>query len=344
MAKKAAPISMAVVGLGRAGWDIHVKAIRGREDFVLSEVMDLDKGRLAEAQGEFGCKTFSDWKTFLKNSTAELVVIATQSHDHVWMTREALAAGKHVVVEKPMATTLADVEKMMAAAEKSGTILTVHQSVRFFPEYLHIQEQIRRGVLGRIFSLHRGVYGFARRNDWQCFSKYGGGQLNNTGVHILDQVVQLLDAPVTTVFGDLQQILNPGDVEDHVKVVMRTEAGMVADVEIAVSALPLPSWVLMGTKGTLVCDGTISKLRYVAGKLPKLKPMDLKAVPGREYGTGEKIEFVEEELPATATSAKNYYDYLYDSLRKGKPLFVTPESVWRTMRVLKLARKGTEFA
>ena len=200
-------------------------------------------------------------------------------------------------------------------------------------------------MLGRIFNLRRSFCGFSRRNDWQVFSKYGGGQLNNNGVHIIDQVVQLLDVPVTTVFGDLQQILSPGDVEDHVKVVLRTESGMVADIEVtSVCALPLPTWVLMGTKGTLVCDGKVSKLRYIAGKLPRMKAMDLKAVPGRVYGSGETLEFKEEEIPATATSPKNYYDYLYDSLRKGKPLFVTPESVWRTMHVLKLARKGTEFA
>jgi len=341
---KQTPVTMAVVGLGRAGWDIHVRAIRGRGDYVLTEVLDLDKSRLAEAQADFGCKTFADWKTFLRKSTAELVVVASQSQDHAWMSCQALAAGKHVVVEKPMATKLADVEKMIACAEKSGTVLTVHQSARFFPEYLHIQEQTRRGVLGRIFMIHRNAAGFARRNDWQVFSKYGGGQLNNNGVHIIDQVVQLLDSPVTAVFGDLQQILNPGDVEDHVKVVMRTEKGMVADVELAVSALPFPSWVLMGTKGTLVCQGSTSKLRYVAGKLKLLKPIDAKAVAGRRYGTGEKIEFVEEEIPAAAESKKKYYDYLYDTLRRGKPLFVTPESVWRTMQVLKLARKGTKFA
>ena len=115
---------------------------------MLTEVMDLDKTRLAEAETEFGCRTFADWKSFLRNSTAELVVIATQSKDHCWMAREAIAAGKHVVVEKPMATTLGDVEKMIAAADKYDRVLTVHQSGGFFPEYLHIQEQIPAGRVG----------------------------------------------------------------------------------------------------------------------------------------------------------------------------------------------------
>jgi len=343
MAKQ--PVTMAVAGLGRAGWDIHVRAIRSRNDFKLVEVMDQDATRREEAKAEFGCDAYPDWKSLLKNSKAELVVVATQSQDHAWMSCQALAAGKHVLCEKPVATKSSDLEKVMTAAKKSKGLFTVHQSARFAPELLHIQEVVKSGKLGRIFNIQRNACGFSRRNDWQTFSKYGGGQLNNNGVHLIDQVLQVLNSPAVSVFGDLQQILNPGDVEDHVNVVFRTESGAVGEVQIAVCALSLPTWVVMGTKGSLISDGKTSKLRYLAGKLKPLKPIDSLAVAGRRYGTstGEKLEFIEEEIPASATSKKNYYDYLYDSIRNKKPLFVTPESVYRTMQVLKLARKGTKF-
>ena len=344
MAKgKAEPIRMAVAGLGRAGWDIHVRAIRGRKDFLLTEVMDADPARLAEAKAEFGCRTFQDWKSFIKASEAELVVVATQSHDHAWMSLEALAAGHRVLSEKPAATRLSDMDKLVAAAKKGKKLLTVHQNARLYPEFTQLQEIIRRGVLGRIFEIKRGGYGFARRNHWQTLRKYGGGQLNNNGVHLVDQVLQLLGSPVTAVFGDLQQILNPGDVEDHVKVVFRTESGAIGEVEVTQCALPLPVWVLLGTRGTLVSDGREVRLRYLAGKLKPLKPIDAQAVAGRKYGTGEKLEFKEETLPVATELKRNFYDYLSDSIRKGKPLLVTPESVRNTMAVLKAARKGTNF-
>ena len=347
MAKaKSGPVTMAVAGLGRAGWNIHVSAIRGRKDFVLTEVMDLDESRLSEAEAEFGCCTYRDWGKFLRESKAELVVVATQSQDHARMSWQALEAGKNVLVEKPMATRLRDIDRMIAAAEASGKLLTVHQSARMAPEYWFIQDVVRSGVLGRIFSIKHGSYGFGRRNDWQTLRKYGGGQLNNNGVHIIDQVVQLIDSPITQVFGDLQQVLNPGDCEDHVKVVFRAENGVVADIEITTAcALPLPSWVLMGTRGTLISDGTNARLRYTeAKKLPALKPIDSIAAVGRKYGTGENLTFTEETRPASLTPPKNFYDYLYDSLRKGKPLLVTPESSQRTMQVMQLARKCTPFA
>jgi predicted dehydrogenase len=250
-----------------------------------------------------------------------------------------------VLAEKPMAVSLREADRVLAEAKKSKGIFTVHQSARFAGDLLHIQEVIKSGVLGRIFEIKRGAHGYARRNDWQTLRKYGGGLLNNNGVHLIDQTCQLLDSPVKEVFGDLQQIINPGDADDHVKVVIRAESGMTADVELSYAcALPMPAWVVMGSRGTLVSDGQTSKLRYTkAKKLPKMKAIDSHMVATRTYGSGEKIEFEEKSMPSRATSKRSFYDYLYDSIRKGKPLFVTPESVRQTMYVLQQARKGTAF-
>ena len=342
---KGGAIRTAVVGLGRAGWDIHIAAMRGRKDFVITDVVDLEQPRLEEARAEFGCRTYRDWKQFLRKSDAELAVVATQSRDHARMSMEALRAGMHVLVEKPMATSLRDADRMIEVANETGRLLTVHQNARLARDLLHIQQVIRSGVLGRVFMVRRGGYGFQRRRDWQTLRKYGGGQLNNTAVHMIDQVCQLLDSPVSAVFGDLQQIINPGDVEDHVKVVVRGESGMVVEVESTmVCALPLTAWVVMGSRGTLVSDGQTSRLRYTKlKKLPAVKPIDSHVVESRRYGFGEVIEFAEETMPTALAPKRKYYDYLYDSIRKGKPLFVTPESVRQVIYVLQQARKGTAF-
>ncbi len=344
MAKRTGPITMAVVGLGRAGWDIHVRAIRGRKDFQLVEVVDLEKSRLSEAQAEFGCRTFTDFKRFLRESQAELVVIASQSKDHAPMSIAALAAGKHVLCEKPMALDLRQTDRVVAAAKKSAGLFTVHQNVRLSPDVLHIRKVIKSGVLGDIFMIKRGVYGYGRRKDWQVLRKYGGGNLLNNGVHAIDSVLQMLDSPVKDVFGDLQRILNPGDREDHVKVVIRAKSGMVADIEVSTAVAISPfAWMLMGSKGTLISDGRTSKLRYHTQKLPKVQPVDKHLVPSRDYDRVDKIQFIEKEMPSSEPSGRSFYDYLYDSIRRGKPLLVTPESVRQTMFVIQQARKGTAF-
>ena len=339
------PVRTAVIGLGRAGWSIHVAGIKDRSDYKIVACVDPDAERRKEAEQTLGCRTFATLKEFLKDpGDTELVIVATASHQHTPMSIEALQAGFHVMTEKPMAINLKEAEKMMKAAKKSKKLFTIHQNYRCQPELHQAMALIHSGILGKVFYIKMNWTNFARRNDWQTLRKYGGGQLNNNGVHLIDQVVQLLDSRVTAVFGDLQQILNPGDGEDHVKVVFRAESGMLAEVEITQSALPQPAWVVLGTRGTLISDGETFRLRYVVGRLKPLKPIDAKAVAGRKYGFGEKIEFKEETLPAAITPKRNFYDYLYDSIRKGKPPYVTPESVRNTMEVMRLARKGTQFS
>ncbi|MCJ7749877.1 MAG: Gfo/Idh/MocA family oxidoreductase, partial [Armatimonadetes bacterium] len=317
--KKSQPIRMAVAGLGRAGWDIHISAIRGRKDFTLTDVVDIEQSRLDEARAEFGCRTHTSFPSFLRHNDAELIVVATQSHDHARQSRQALEAGLHVLCEKPMATSLRQADSVIAQAEKSPGLFTVHQSLRLDPGFLHIQEVIRSGVLGKVFQIRRGSYGYARRNDWQTLRKYGGGALNNTGVHLLDQVCQLLDSPVQDAWGDLKQIVNPGDADDHIKVVVRAESGMVGEVEVTYAcALPLPAWIVMGSRGTLVSDGKTSRLRCTkARKLPRMKVNDSHMVATRKYGSGETIEFEEKTMPTKLAPKKDFYDSLYDSIRKG---------------------------
>ncbi|MFB3883471.1 MAG: Gfo/Idh/MocA family protein [Armatimonadota bacterium] len=313
-------------------------------DFRLIEAVDLEKSRLAEAQAEFGCRTFTDFSQFLRRSQAELVVIATQSMDHAPMSIAALAAGKHVLSEKPMATSLRQTDRVLAAAGKSKGLFTVHQNARLAPDLLHIKQVMKTGVLGDIFMIKRGQYSYGRRKDWQTLRKYGGGNLLNNGVHAVDQVLQLLDSPVKAVFGDLQRVLNPGDREDHVKVVIRAESGMIADVEVSTAVAISPyAWMLLGTKGSLISDGRTSRLRYHTQKLPRVRPVDKHLVPSRDYDRVDTIQFIEKEMPSSAPSKRNFYDYLYDSIRKSKPLLVSPESVRNTMYVLDQARKGTLF-
>ncbi len=148
------------------------------------------------------------------------------------------------------------------------------------------------------------------------------------------------------VWGDLKQIINPGDADDHIKVVLRAESGLVAEVELTYAcALPLPAWVVMGSRGTLVSDGTTSRIRYTkARRLPKMKATDSHMVATRTYGSGETIEFEEKTMPSRLEPKRRFYDYLRESIRKGKPLFVTPESVRQVMWVIQQARKGTPFA
>ncbi len=340
-------VRYAVVGLGRAGWDIHVHQLRGRSDAKIVAVVEPVAARREEAAAEFGCKAYESLGELLKQEDVNVVVIATPSTGHAAECIAALRAGKHVVVEKPMAVSLGEADAMIAAAEKAKRKLFVHQNYRFFPEFLHLKDVIDSGLIGRVFHIRNYISSFARRNDWQTLAKNGGGVLNNTGVHFLDQILQLLPGKVTQVMGDLQQIASAGDVEDHIKAFLKTDAGATADMEISSAenvATPLPKWILCGTHGTLTNDGNKSIVRWYDPTA--VKPLDVIDGPvmDRKYGNADKLPWREKTIEVSSRPHGAFYDNVAGVLLRGEAMRVTPESVREVMRVLGLIRDGSNFS
>jgi scyllo-inositol 2-dehydrogenase (NADP+) len=339
------PIKTAVVGLGRAGWDIHVRALRNRPDYQIVAAVDVDEKRRAHAEAELGCKSFADLGSCLAGSPAELVIVANRSVDHAQDTIQALEAGRHVLVEKPMATTLAEADRMIEAARRTGRLLSVHQNRRLDPDLLYVQRVMESGILGRIFEIKIGIYGFARRNDWQTLKALGGGMLNNWGSHMLDQALLLLGAPVERVLGNLQQVACAGDSEDHVKIILVGRNGRLIDLEVTgACAQPLPRWVVMGSCGTMVVHNSESRIRrYDPAQVQPLEVVR-ESPADRRYGNDDVLPWEEWVEEAAVASQADFHTSLYLAIREGGPLLVKPEEVRETIRIMELCREGTEFA
>jgi predicted dehydrogenase len=332
------PIRVGIAGLGRSGWSIHSAMLAELpEQYRIAAACDPEATRREEMAHRFGCATYSEYADLLKDQDVELVVVALPSYLHASASISALEAGKAVVCEKPMAVSLADVDRMMAAAKATGKLLTVFQNRRYVPDFLKIREVIASGVLGRIVLIHMTSSGFGRRWDWQTLKEYGGGTLNNNGVHCLDQAMQLFGAGQPQVFCHLERTLTLGDADDHVKIILQGSNAPMIDVELsAVSAYPQDSWHIMGTQGGLA--GSTQNLRWKYIDPGKLAPriVDRRPTPDRSYNH-ETYEWHEEAWDASSYGGpgqKGFYLDLYGTMRQAKPLAVTPESVRRVMWVL----------
>jgi len=338
------PIKIAIIGLGRAGYNIHVRRLREDPRFCITACADWIPARLKEMRDEFGCATFKDYETLLKEAEAEVVVVATYNHTHAPITIEVLRSGRHAICEKPMAASYAEAKKMLATAEKKGLKLMIHHNYRFFPETRYLIDIVKNKRLGDVFEIRMRSLHFARRYDWQTLRKFAGGVLNNTCPHFLDIGLQLLEAPVKDIFCDLKQIASFGDVEDHVKVVLRAENGRVYDMEVSsVCKFPEPKWTILGSHGTLISDGTTSKLAYFdpkkAGKYRVLE----KPTPDREYVQDEKIPWQEKEEPTRGPDIGDFYDNVYAVLRENKPMIVPPQEALEVVRITEECKKRSGF-
>jgi len=341
------PIRYAVVGLGRAGWDIHVAGLRNRPDAKIVAVVDPVEARREEAKKEFGCQTYTSLTEMLKQKDVEVVTIATPSVMHGPDTKQALKAGKHVVVEKPMAVSVAEADSMIAAAKAAKKFLFVHQNYRFFKDFTVLDDIVKSGIIGKLFHVRYYSNGFARRNDWQTLVKNGGGVLNNTCPHVIDQFLQLVDSPIVDCMGDLRRIASSGDVEDHVKALLRTKSGCTIDMEVTSAeniAAPLPQWIICGSYGTLTKVGKDVTVRYFDPKLVKPLPVVEGPAANRRYGNEDKLPWQEKVVTSDQGPDRgNFYDSVFRSVRQKAKPFITPESVREVIRTIALIRKGTDF-
>jgi len=343
------PITTMVVGLGRIGWRYHIRQAAESPHFEVAAAVDVVPNRRKQAQETYGCKVFATIEEALEECPVELAVICTRSIDHCDHVVKAHRAGSHVVVEKPAAMSLAEMDKMIAAAKKAGRILTVHQSLRFVKDFLFVREIIDSKMLGNVFWIRRSGHDFYRRNDWQMEKRYGGGYYNNAGSHITDALVQLAGSRIVDVWGDLKHTgVSAGDADDFVRVSIRTGKGRLLEFDGSFSyAFPQPAWSVAGTCGSLEIQSAekgTARLKYFDPKKAPKRRLEGPLPKGRQYRILDELPWVEKELPLKPKKpAPDFYENLYRAIRKGAKPLVTAESVREAIRVMDLVRRSSQW-
>ena len=336
-------VRVGIDGLGRAGWHLHGDTLAGLpETYRVVAVSDPMIERHQEAQVRFDCRCCVSLQDLLEDDEVELVVVAVPSHLHAEHAIRALEAGKHVLVEKPMADSLAEADRMIAAAEKTGRMLTVNQNYRFTPDFVTIQDVLASGKLGRIILVRMAWHTYARRWDWQTMKDLGGGQLNNAGAHAVDRALLLMGDAEPHVWCRTENTpLFAGDAESHAKILLRADGAPMVDIELTnACAYPQDEWLVMGTRGGLT--GSYAELRWKyldPDLLPPRHPLR-EPTPARSYNK-EELPWREVVCDLSADHSAGHrkgYLNLYATLREGKPLAVTPESVRRQIAVLEACR------
>lgn len=349
-------VRTAIAGLGRSGWNIHANLLAKQpEKFTVVAVQDHLAERRAEAEARFGCISYVEFDELLSDDGVELVVIAVPSDLHAQYAIAALQAGRHVVGEKPMATSLQEAQEMVAAREASGLLLSVFQNWRFRPDLQKVLAVVASGVLGRIIQARIVTHGFRRRWDWQTLRRYGGGSLNNTGPHLIDAALTLFGPGEPRILYVDDRVQTLGDAEDHLKIVLCADTNDAAaggtptiDIEITAScSYEQPMFHLMGSEGGLIGGNGAIQWRFVRpGSRPK-RVLSSDPTEGRSYNQ-ESVEWVEQSWTIDEAKAAGspeaegearFYRELFDAIRHGGALPVTAEQVMRQMRIIEECRR-----
>ena len=244
-------IRTAILGYGRSGSTLHANPLAElKDDFAVVAVCDPAPQAQKNARDRFGCAIYDDYRKMLRAENLDLVVIVSRSDQHCRMACDCLRGGVHVLVTKPWASNAAEARRMIEAARRSGKMLLPWLPARWGCDLVRLKELVASGAIGKVFLVRRRELNRIRF-DWQTKKEYSGGYLLNWGPHIVDQAVQLIGEDVKTVYGQLRQVINPGDAEDNFMAILTTVSGIILACEYSIAADQLPNWVVQGDRGTI---------------------------------------------------------------------------------------------
>jgi UDP-N-acetyl-2-amino-2-deoxyglucuronate dehydrogenase len=278
------PLRIAIVGAGAIAQRNAAEAAQSGAATVAG-VFDINTKVAREMARKLGTTVFTSYDEVLGSRSVEAVLMSTPHHVHRSMTVDAAAAGKHVLVEKPLATTLEDAEAMIAACRKAGVGLTVNYSFRYLPQIRKARQLVEDGALGEITGVQlishqfkdRGYWMGARSNspdDWRASrEKCGGGFLIMTVCHNVDYLYYITGLKATRVYSEWATLASPGDVEDIVSVSSRWGDKAVGSLSASSIMRGSDSGEerIWGTNGTIILgrDGlSFYSTRPIDGKKP----------------------------------------------------------------------------
>jgi len=253
MAKQNETVRWGVIGLGWFG-EIHADTLADMPGIELTAFSTRRPDRLNEVADKYGVAgRYTDYKDLLADPNVDAVSITTHINDHRDIAVDALRAGKHVLLEKPMAPTVEDCEQILAAAEESDGLFMVGHICRFDPRAAMAKQAIDEGKLGRIISMH------ARRNLSKAIGEANLDKISALmvdGIHDADLMLWFAGAAPVSVYA---QEVHPGPCKypDCAWAMMRLDSGAVGVVE---SVWHLPNTTpytidarmeIIGTEGAL---------------------------------------------------------------------------------------------
>jgi len=331
------PIRIGLVGCGKVG-GIHAAALRGMPEVEFVAACDASAARAEAFAGRYGVRPYSDVETMIRQAGVEAIIVGTPHPLHAEPTVQAAEAGVHVLVEKPLAATLADCDAMIAAARKSGVTLGVVSQRRFYEPVQRMKAAIDAGkigrpVLGTFTMLSWRDEAYYRSDPWRGkWATEGGGCLVNQSPHQLD-LLQWMMGPIEEITGYWTNANHPTiEVEDTAVATIRFKSGGLGSIVSSVSQKPgIHTTVhIHGSNGASVGVETDRGATFIAGVSAIAEPPlnDWWTIPGEEhllaaFQAEDRARFAAID-PTTHYHALQIQDFV-SAIREGRRPAVTGE-------------------
>ena len=329
-------LQVALVGYGMAGKIFHAPLIAATAGLELACMVSSDA---AKVHADYpGVLVVADLASALALPQIDLVVLASPDHLHAEQALACLAAGKHLVIDKPFAPTFAEAQTVAARAAELGLTLSIFQNRRWDADFLTVKALIADGTLGEIrqFESHFDRYKAAPSDKWKDRRQFG--VLQDLGPHLVDQALHLFGMP-DTVYADLGVQTPDGPALDYAHVLLRYGA---CRVILHMSQATMDSglrFAVHGTKASYIKYGLdAQEAQSKAGMHPEDPAWGIDPIVGHLTQIAADGTVTKTAQPSVKGNSLAYYASVRDAILQATPPPVTAQEALNVMALLEAAR------
>lgn len=333
MSKK---LQVALASFGMSGMVFHGPCLKVNPNFRIHSILERTKNLSAEDYPE--AKIVRTYEKLINQPEIDLVIVNTPDVFHYDMCKQALEAGKHVVVEKPFTQEVGQADELIQLAKDKNLVLSVFQNRRWDNDFLTVKKVLEEGMIGRLveFESHFDRYrNFIQPGTWKEEGNERHGVLFNLGSHMVDQVVQLFGMP-KSITAHLDILRDGGQVNDYYDIRFQYDEFAAILKSSYLVREPGPRYSLYGTMGTFHKWGIDPQEEMLkAGHLPDEENWGTD--PEKAWGTintelnSLNIRGTIKTIPG---NYKAYYENIYEAIVNGTELAVKPEESRDIIRLL----------
>ena len=320
-------IRVGIIGAG-AFAQKHAKAILQNSCIKLVAASRRNKVELEKFISEYNIKGYSDYRELLNNKTINAVLIATPHHLHHQITEEAAEAGKHILLEKPMAHNVETCEQILQSVEKYNSRLMIAHIIRFMPAFMKAKKMLVEGIIGELVYAQAHIarkWNTPNRRSWHLDKNQGGGMLTTVGIHYIDLLTWIIDDKVKSVKASVSNSFLGKETDDAALLFLTYKNGKNALLTSSGfnNGGPLFEVVITGTKGIIKAD----------------------IYKGVWLGQNDAWQLVEEpaqEDPEEKALALEWQDFV-DKIKSNEPPSITGEYGLHIMEIIEAAHKSSQL-
>jgi len=336
-------VNVAIVGYGFSGRSFMSYLVPFAQGMNLYAISTRNPERRALADQEHpGIKIYASVDELLADDKVDLVICATPHYTHKDLAIQAMSAGKHVIVDKVMCMNATEAEEMIAARDRNNVVLSVFHERRWDWDYMTVKKVIDEGLIGIPYLFQVAILGTRPPRSWRGVKAQSGGVLYDWGAHLLDQALQLVDAPVQSVYCDIKYLAgSPTDGGNYGHVILRFANDVTYEVELGNQcAIEKPRWLVMGDKGGLIKYGLDPQEPF----LKEGRIEDTFEAPEDRAKLVTLVDGVRKEqiIETVRGDWLVYFQNIADVINHEAELFVKPEEMLTLMRIYDAAMQSSE--